>query len=514
MPTRCQFVTILILLAIPGVSQSGPPDARQLARSIDRHLEQSWKRNAVQPNAPATDAEFLRRVTLDLVGRIPTVSEVREYLDNRQPDKREQLVNRLLQSSASARHIGLFWRKTWLPQTEIQAATNDGTDEWLAAQIQNQRPYDQMVRDFLIATDRVGGSPGTGLGTPIVPRSFLTTNENKPENLAGALGRAFLGINLDCAQCHDHPFARWTRDQFWETAAFFATPVQMPESGTTKLAIKIPNTTRLVEPRLLANTPIRWPSTRDETTGRKVLANWVTSSDNPYFARNVVNRLWAYFFGLGLVEPVDDLAGEVPTLHPELLDDLATGFIASRYDLGFLIRAIVLSRAYGLSSMGNNHQTLVLQNRYFARMPVRGLTGEQLYDSLHIAAGLPLLRTDLDTPDRHRERTRFVAQFANIQTGHSQRSIIQTLTMMNGDISRQLTNPKSAPTLTSAFQLPFLDAREKLEMLFLATVNRPPTDDEWSQIQRRLKPDDSNLESTLTDLFWALLNSAEFHTNH
>ena len=133
--------------------------------------------------------------------------------------------------------------------------------------------------------------------------------------------------------------------------------------------------------------PIRWPDKPDEATGRTVLANWVTASDNPYFAKNVVNRTWAYFFGFGLVEPVDDLVGENPTLHPELLNDLTTGFIASRYDLGLLIRAIVLSRPYGLSSTGSQSQNLATLNRYFARMPVRGLTGEQLYDSLRVAAG-------------------------------------------------------------------------------------------------------------------------------
>ena len=504
---RSLLVFMLVLATSgPVLAADTKPDPAALAERIDRHLSTAWAENQITPAELSDDAAFLRRATLDLTGRIPSVAEVNAFLADTRRDKRALLIERLTGTAAHARHLAVFWRKTWLPQTETLATMADGTDDWLAVQLRQKTAYDRIVRDLLIApTVRPGG------GQP-VPRAFLTLNEGKADNLAASAARAFLGINLDCAQCHNHPFARWTRDQFWQTAAFFARPAPPGDGKPARLEVKILNTDRTVEPKLLTDTPVSWPAKLEEDTGRRVFATWLTATDNPYFARNAVNRLWAHFFGTGLVEPLDDLSGENPASVPPLLDDLTKAFVDSGYDLDLLTRAIALSRAYQLSSLAPAGASAP---RLFSRAAVRGLTGEQLYDSLRVAAGLAPLRPDLDPPALLGERTRFAARLYVERPGSAQRSILQSLALMNGSMTTTLTDPQTAPTLTGIADAPFLDTAGKVDALFLATFGRKPTASESTTfVKYAEKGEPKDRQKQLADIFWALLNSAEFNTNH
>ncbi|QJW93736.1 DUF1549 domain-containing protein [Frigoriglobus tundricola] len=497
------------------VAGSGPapaaaprPDPAALAARIDRHLAAAWAEARITPAESSDDAAFLRRATLDLTGRVPSVAEVNAFLGDTRRDKRARLIERLTGTAASARHLAVVWRKTWLPQTETLAAMADGTDEWLAVQLRQNAPYDRIVRDLLVAP---AARPGSG---PPVPRAFLALNEGKPDNLAASAARAFLGVNLDCAQCHDHPFARWTRDQFWQTAAFFARPTPAGGGKPARLEVKVLNTDRAVGPRLLTDAPVSWPETLEEDTGRRVFAGWLTAADNPYFARNAVNRLWAQFFGTGLVEPLDDLSGENPASVPPLLDDLTRAFVSSGYDLALLTRAIVLSRAYQLSSLAPAGAG-ASGPRLFSRAAVRGLTGEQLYDSLRVAAGFAPLRPDLDPPAVLGERSRFAAQFYVERPGSAQRSILQSLSLMNGGTTAALTDPQAAPTLAGVAGAPFLDTAGQVDALFLAALGRTPTASESAAFVKYAEAaEPKDRPKRLADIFWALLNSAEFSTNH
>jgi hypothetical protein len=377
------------------------------------------------------------------------------------------------------------------------AAAPDGTDDWLAARLQARVPYDQLVRDLLIAAGPT-------------PRTFLTANEGKPENLAAGTARAFLGINLDCAQCHNHPFARWTRDQFWQTAAFFARPLPAREGMPVRLEVKIPGTERVLGPKLLSGAPVAWPEAPDDQAGRRLLAAWVTAGDNPYFARNAVNRLWAHYFGTGLIEPLDDLSVDNPNGAPALLDDLAHALVEGGFDLNYLTRAILGSRAYQLASARATGDGAL-----FTAAAVRGLTGEQLFDSLRIAAGLPLLRPDLDPPGLVAERAAFATRFHVERPGSAQRSILQALALMNGRLTAGLTDARTAPTLAGVADAPFLDTAGKVETLFLAALGRRPTAEEAAPLIRYVdRTAGRDPRSALADVFWALLNSAEFSTNH
>jgi hypothetical protein len=344
-------------------ADSPAAEARALAGRIDHWIGARWAAR-VRPVPRADDAEFIRRVYLDLAGRIPSILEVRDFLDDDRPDKRHIWVDRLLAADSYARHFTNVWRGAWLPEppNELADAFVPTFDDWLRERLKENAGYDALVREV------VQGSSGA--------IAFSQANEQKAENLAGSTARLFLGVNLGCAQCHAHPFARWSRNQFWEYAAFFA-GADPERQGRGRPEIEIPNTGRTVRARFLDGKEL--PATAGADP-RAALAAWMTAADNPFFARAAVNRVWSYFFGVGLVEPVDDLGGQNPPSHPELLDELARQFAAHRYDLKFLIRAIVASRAYQLTSTVAGGEPA--DERLFARMPLRGLSAEQLFDSI------------------------------------------------------------------------------------------------------------------------------------
>ncbi|MBY0459832.1 MAG: DUF1549 and DUF1553 domain-containing protein, partial [Gemmataceae bacterium] len=384
------------------------------------------------------------------------------------------------------------------------SALGDEVEGWLAAKLRDNAPYDLIVRQLLTA------NPGR-TARDRAPTTFLTASAYKPEDLAANTTRAFLGVNLDCAQCHNHPFARWTQEQFWETAAFFA---RVPEGGAGKPEIAIAGGAKKVGPRLLADPQPKWPVAIQPDTGRVLLAEWVTGKDNPFFARNAVNRVWAQLFGTGLVEPLDDLSGENPASHPELLDDLAKAFADSGFDLKYLTAALVQTRAYQFSSIPPAGARP--DPRLFACAPVRGLTGEQLYDSLRVAAGLPPDRADLDPLNALRDRKAVAQKFRVERTGLAQRSILQSLSLMNGRLTASLTDPEKSPTLKAVADAPFLDTAGKVESLYLAALGRTPTAEESAPLVKYVEKGGPAGDATkaLGDVFWALLNSSEFATNH
>ncbi len=532
MKPGCKLPLVLLAVAIgsgpPLTAWGDPADPAVLTAQIDRRIADQWTAAGVEPAPPADDAAFLRRVMLDLIGRIPTAAEARAFLEDKSADKCARLVAKLVSSAAHARHAAGFWRQQWVPQTDAPsfAILAEELDDWLAARLRAGAGYDDVVRDLMTAS-QPGSAPGQGTdqGTSRAanPRTdrraastaFLAASEHRPENLAANTARAFLGINLDCAQCHDHPFARWTRDQFWETAAFFA---RLPpgDAQPAALMIEIPDKKVSARARVLADPQPSWPETLHDDTGRSILAGWVTSRENPWFARNAVNRVWAALLGAGLVEPLDDLSGDNAASHPELLEDLAQAFRDSGYDLKFLTTAIVLSRAYQISSANLVHESAP-EARLFSRFVIRPLSGEQLYDSLRIAAGLPPARGDLDS-QLARDRLRFTERFRG--AAGSSRSILQALSLMNGEVTAQLTQPESSPTLQAIATAPFLDADGKITTLFLAALGRRPTDAERLKLAAYLAAagdaaaPSTLAPSTLADLLWALLNSSEFSTNH
>jgi hypothetical protein len=519
------------LIGGPSAARADAPDAkldaRALAAKIDKLIEAQWTAKGAKSAASAGDAEFLRRIYLDLVGRIPHVSEVRAFLDDKRSDKRQRLVDKLLAGPGYVNHFTNVWRALLIPPSNNQQLQflAPAFEVWLRDRLARNVGYDAMVRELITvngANTRAIRQPQVANTGPLAPVAFLQVNEFKPENLAASTSRLFLGVKLECAQCHDHPFNKYTRAQFWELAAFFA-DIQPRQRGRARAevrtdTIRIPGTNKEVKARFLDNSE---PKAREGADKRQLLAEWITRADNPFFARATANRLWAHFFGIGLVEPVDEPGDDNPPSHPELLDELGRQFAAHDFDLKYLIRAITLSRAYQLSSVANHAS----QNdpRLFARMSIKGLTPEQLFDSVVVATGYK----EPAATGRRRigfglgsARAEFLAKFASQdKRTESQTSILQALALMNGKIIADVTSVdlNKSETLAAILDFPLFDTHEKkIDALFLAALGRQPRPQELSRMTQYVNSGGprKDARAALADVFWALLNSSEFILNH
>ena len=523
-PPAFLLATLLGCFGAAPASPSSPSDSeRALTAKVDAHLARAWAEAKVEPARAADDAEFLRRASLDIAGKVPTAAEARAFLDDPRPDKRARLVERLLRSPAATNHAVNTWRALLIPETGgagVSRFLTPDFEAWLRRRLDGQPGFDALVRDLLTApldgqnplVSARSGSPGEP--TPI---AYYAAKGYRPEDLAAGTARLFLGVRIECAQCHDHPFSSWKRDEFWGLAASFAgvQPATMPNAfvvareDRSRRTLEIPGTKRTVKARFLDGAE---PPAGDEST-RDALARWITSPGNPYFAKATANRIWAQLFGVGLVDPIDDFGDSNPPSHPELLDDLAAWFAASGYDRRALIRALTATRAYGLTSdVGPDGAT---DPRLFARGPVRGLTPEQLYDSLAQAVGLP---PDLSQPARNLGQAgpaaAFLEKFAAGDDRPTERetSIPQALAIMNGTLVATATSLERGETLVAVAEAPFLDASGRVETLFLAALARRPRPEESARLIAYVEAREPR--AALADVFWALLNSAEFKLNH
>jgi hypothetical protein len=512
-----------LLLSVPYVA-AADPDPQELADRIDRHLAARWQAVGARPAPPADDAEFLRRAYLDLTGRIPTPRDVHDFLADRSPDKRRRLIDELLDSPRHARHFAAVWRALLLPEASASREARffqAGFEAWLYQRLRARVGYDELVRELLTTPVAADGRPPQAVfRQPDRPNplAFFAVKEARPENLAATTTRLFLGIRIECAQCHNHPFARWTREQFWNQAAFFAGIERQGEGLFAPLTEAVerreltpPNQARAIQAVFLDRSKPVW---KPGASPRVPLAEWVTAAENPYFARAAVNRLWGHFFGVGLVEPVDDFNNENAPSHPELLDDLARSFVAARFDLGYLTRALCLSQAYQRTSA----RTDASQDdpRLFARMGVKGLSAEQLFDSLALAVGYRDRDLGALTEAPGSPRNQFLTLFApQGPPSEPQTSILQALTLMNGKFVAAATRLETSATLTAVVGTPGMDTAGRVEALYLAALGRKPTQQEQQRLTGYVRKKGNDEEARrLADVFWMLLNSAEFRLNH
>jgi hypothetical protein len=495
-------------------------EAAALAAKIDEMIASQWASSGVKPAPISDDAEFLRRIYLDVAGKIPRVWEVRAFLADPRTDKRQRLIEDLLASPLYVNHFTDVWRALLLPEANNQQVQFfvPSFNAWIRQQVQKDVPYDQMVRELMTVSLGPGGRPQRLRATDPSPLAFYQASELKPENLAASTSRIFLGVKLQCAQCHDHPLAKWTRKQFWQYAAFFS-GLQISSNNvfgpvkevTGRREITIPGTSKTIQARLLDGTEPAW---NPGTSTRSTLADWVTDAKNPFFAKTAANRLWAHFFGMGILEPVDEPGEENQPGHPELLDELARQLVTHKFDLKFLIRAITLSRTYQLTSTVTDPSQK--DPRLFARMAIKGLSAEQLFDSLAQATGY---RETAATgrrfgPPGRTPRAEFLARFANQdKRTEQQTSILQALLLMNGSFIADVTSIDRSETLAATIDAPFLkDPGERIEALYLVTLSRKPQAEELAHLVRYVADEDS--KKALSDIFWSLLNSSEFLLNH
>lgn len=530
----CLALGLGLCSALPADEISTP---QAVAARIDQLLSSRWEADKITAAAVSDDAEFCRRVYLDICGRIPPASEVRDFLDDKAPDKRAKLVDRLLESPTYIVNYTNIWRAIMLPEASMDQTIQfflPGFEAWLRSRLAENRNFAQIAEELLTLPLNTQDLNNFQQPEQPSPLAFYRAKQGKPEEIAGASARMFLGVRIECAQCHNHPFDKWKREEFWSYAAFFkdSAAMQPPAEGivaavTEKLkgtdsrSIQIPDTNIVVKTRFLTGEEPDWSKISDS---RASLASWVIAKENPYFAKAAVNRMWAHHFGVGIVDPVDDFSANNPPSHPEVLDLLAQEFVAHNYDFKFLIRTLTATKAYQLTSV-RSHESQD-NPRQFARMPVRGLTAEQIFDSLAQATGY-LQPFDPEQPlnfNQDQARQEFLETFESDTGVERQSTILQALALMNGSFASDATsvqellrsrNDKNG-TLIAIAEAPFFNDEQRVEALFLTTLSRLPREAEKARFLAYLKDHAATdvAARPLADLFWTLLNTTEFLSNH
>jgi hypothetical protein len=517
-------------------------DPKPVAGAIDRYVDAALAAARLPVSPQADDAEFLRRVTLDIIGRVPTVDEATDFLQSTDPAKRARWVDELLTSPAYGEHFATMWRELMLPRDNGMKAPREEFTPWLAEQFSRDRGWDRIVTDMLTAEGRLRETPQAG---------FIMANteegEPKADLLADATGRLFWGVQLRCAECHDHPFANWKQADFWGTAAFFsrvrkgyadgknpsgwtvteAAPDEPVSQQFSKLmaapdvrgpAIVIPviagkSAGKVVTAKFLGGPETGWS---DAGPYRPRFAQWATSGQNPWFGLNTVNRLWAHFFTRGLVMPMDGLNGENQASHPEVLALLHKELVASGFDLKHVIRCLCASRAYQRSShavAGNERDEKLYSHRL-----VKVMRPEVVYSSISIALQPPGrkgggkgLATDRAQPLPGVSREEFVRFFASRPDENEgsmvNQGIPQFLRLMNSPLLN------ATETLGARFAKMNASPDGTIGALYLAAYTRRPADAERRAAQEFLAAPGEARDAT-SGLLWALLNSSEFVTNH
>jgi hypothetical protein len=487
---------------------------------IDTHAVNRWKKLGIAPSELCSDSEFLRRSTLDLLGRLPTVEEARAFLTDKAEKKREKLIDRLLEDRDYAGYFAMRWgnilRNASLAGSE-QASY--AFHDWMRDMIARNRPYDEFVRGIVAAAGEWQDAPAVNW--------YWQMRDDQLHQPVADTAQVFLGLRLQCAKCHHHPYERWSQDDYFGLAGFFSRlgrkglgePPPYYASRTRTTSEVNPRTGKPIEPKYLDGPEV---NIAPEDDPRHKLVDWMAQPSNPFFARALANRLWGHFMGRGLVEPVDDMRETNPPSNPELLDALAKDFVDSKFDVKRLVRTICTSRVYQLSSEPTELNKSDKQNH--ARSYARRLVAEVLHDSIDQVCGV---RTQFGKMSKQARAVDlphegFGSYFLDVfdrpprssacecarSGGASLPQVLHLMTSssVEGKIGNgagrvaKLLEKKATPD-------------QVIEDLYLAAYSRLPSADERERATRYLQRD-PNVRRGLEDLAWALLNSREFLFNH
>jgi hypothetical protein len=489
---------------------------------IDAAAVKQWQALGIVPSEPCTDAEFMRRAALDITGTLPTPEEIQTFSADPDPAKRARLVDRLLDRPEYASFFAVKWADILRNKREGNALYQNATynfHDWIRESLSRNVPYDQFVRSILAAS-------GTPESSPPVQwyRRLRETNA-----LVDDTAQVFLGMRLQCARCHHHPFEKWGQDDYYSFAAFFARigrkpAVQSRRTGRNDEVIytarsgtvRHPKTKEVMAPRGLGGRVIPVSVQEDP---RQKLVDWLTDSQNPFFARAIVNRYWAHFFGRGIVEPLDDMRLTNPPVNPELLDTLTATFTKSGYDLKYLVRTICTSRVYGLSSVPNAYNARDKQS--FARHYPRRMSAEVLLDAISQVSGVPTAFDGLppgtraiELPDESVGST-FLDTFGRPRRDSacecergSEASLSQSLMLLNSsEIQAKLAGAGGRAEQLARDPRP---DPAKIEELFWAAFGRAPSHRETATALEHLAKHAGNKRVAYEDIIWALVNAKEF----
>ena len=503
-----------------GVFRAIVPRPQPLAASrlpqlnfIDAAVDNKLAKLNIAASPLCDDAEFLRRITLDLTGTLPTAANARKFLEDKSPDKRAKLVQTLLASSEFAD----LWAMRWADLLRVERGTLGherayGYYKWIRDSIANNTPFDRFARELVTAE-----GPTSEVGAANFYRVVT-----KPGEMAGSLSQVFLGVRIGCAECHHHPFDRWSQSDYYGMVGFFA-PVGA--RGDAILSSGDPGTThpRTKKPVYSHALGTAMPEADPKGDRRIVLADWMTKPDNPYFARNLANRVWAWMLGTGIVEPVDDVRATNPPSNPELLDALAKYTIENKYDVKKLIATIAASRTYQTSSKPND--TNERDDRNFSRAQFKRPDAEVLLDIVCQATGVPEKFTGSpgvtravqlwDSKARH-EFLKLFGRPVRATACECERtkepSVAQVLNLLNSpDVQAKLSHESG--TVAQLVRENKDDAK-LVEEMYLTFFARLPSADELKVATEHLKKRSAARREAAEDLAWAMLNSTEFLFNH
>ena len=485
---------------------------------IDHQINNKLKSLRIIPSELCGDAEFARRVSLDICGLVPTVNEINEFCGSSDPDKREKLIDELLQR----KEFVDIWVMKWSELLQIRSLNNRVSYKaallyytWLQDQIANDTPIDQMIKELLSSQGGTFSNPATN----------YYQNEQDNLKVAENVAQVFMGIRIQCAQCHNHPFDRWTMDDYYSFAAFFSQlgrkrsedPREMIIYNRGRGETKHPVSKKNMPPKFLGGTQ---PDTRGKDR-RAVLANWLASTENPYFATNLANIVWAHFFGRGIVHEVDDVRITNPAVNQPLLDELAQKLTGYKYDFKKLIRDICNSRTYQRSTKPNESNETDLDN--FSHANLRRIRAEILLDVISQVTetknkfrGLPLGARAVQIADGNTS-TYFLSTF-----GRSKRETVcscevkaepnlsQALHLLNGvTVNNKIKGGKVVESMLQDGKTP----EEIITEIYLRSLAREPTEKELTALLSEVSAQ-KNKRAALEDIFWAVLNSREFVFNH
>lgn len=549
---------VSVVLAVRSIPAAGEQSDKPNVEWINRLVRAKWSEdpeNPLKPSEPATDAEFVRRAFLDILGRIPSAEEARQYILSRDSDKKVKLIRRLLYEEPYASRYASYWATIWSDllvgrNPESRDVNKRALTKWLRDAFASNRPWNEIVYELITATGASSPEslkddvPFNGAVNFLLAHRGDRATRNVPAT--SFTTRLFLGVQVQCTQCHDHPFNDRTQKDFWGINAFFQQMdvervTELTDTGRRVIRYVVLKDRKLYPgdplfvlyerrnglviaavPRFLDGREIR--EATDGLNLRVELAKWITSDDNPYFAAAIVNRMWGHFLGKGIVHPVDDLGKHNPPSNPELLYRLAANFKESGYDLKQLIEWITLSEPYGLSSRTN--RTNEKDDVYFSHYLLKQMSPDQFFESLMVAS--EAYKSGVSPEEAYRMRQelkrQFTAVFGNDENTEADTfagTIPQALLMMNGRLIQRAVSLEKGSYLRRLIDRNRRKYRRGaaariIDELYLSALSRFPTRKERAgalrlvaQYAARGKED-----AAYQDIFWALLNSAEFALIH
>jgi hypothetical protein len=484
---------------------------------IDQRIHEKLRNLRIQPSELCSDVEFIRRASLDICGIVPSPERVNQFVADASPDKRAKYIDEML----ARKEFVEMWVMKWSELLQIRSTRQVSYKatllyyDWLKSKIANNVPVNQMVRELL-------GSQG---GTFTVPATNYYQNEQNNLKVAENVAQVFLGMRIQCAQCHNHPFDRWTMDDYYGFVAFFSQVARKASEDPREQIVfnrgsgetKHPVTGQNMKPKFLGGIE---PETKNKDR-RAVVADWIASADNPYFAKNLSNIVWAHFFGKGIVDEVDDVRVSNPAVNPQLLDELGSKFKEYDYDFKKLVRDICNSRTYQLSTKTNATNESDLTN--FSHASLRRIRAEVLLDVISQITetknkfrGLPLGSRAVQIADGN-TTDYFLTTFGRAKRESvcsceviMDPSLSQALHLLNGStVNNKIKQGKLIERLLAEKK----SHDQILDEIYQRCFSRLPTDKERTAIQQEISTQENKTQA-LEDIFWALLNSREFVFNH